>query len=267
MRFCANEYASRPSLNRAQRGLKRAKPRHAFDIGLVELVFAQGNQRAAVIERFDFNVSGIFRARCKVGAQVGDPSDPWVERSLTRRPCRIGDHRRSVERKRRAHFSRLPDVVREFHQWPKFGGAPGSSGRRAQGGEPHRDYIRPNVLRQDVGTDVTRCVCITRFAEIIGRRSRVTSPDIAPVLGHKIAVELIAEHFVDQKIFGPGLAQGNGNRFFFGFRREQPTLIDRIEGRQPSDKLRESPRVVGLRWIARLPPKRQFWFVHRSAQL
>ena len=46
------------------------------------------------------------------------------------------------KRKHRAHFRRLPNFAREFHQRPEFGGAPRPPGGRPQLGEPHENVVR-----------------------------------------------------------------------------------------------------------------------------
>src|ERR1700757_3744068 len=68
---------------------------------------------------------------------------------------------------------------------------------------------------------------------------------------------------VGQDLLRLGLGQRDGNRFLFGYRRAQPTLIDRVEVRQTGNELGEPTRVVSLRWVARLPPKAKFQTAHQ----
>ena len=182
-----------------------------------------------------------------------------LKNSLARRPGRIRDLGKveDVEGKHRAHFRGVPNLAREFHQRPQFGGAPrpASDGRNLESrmktwfgwmaAEPKRRY----------STGCRRSsTCGNHRAEVPHGLPRYCSPTPAkepPLASYRVILSI-------KSCFALASLSGDGNRLLLGYRRLQPTLIDRVEVRQAGDKLREPTRVVGLRRVARLPPKVEF---------
>ena len=230
--------------------------------------------------------AGHFRSRCEIRRQVGDPADAGLEDA----PCffgfddirmlaqvfgkpqamwrEIGDRRQveRVEGKHRAHLRRPPNLAREFHQRPQFGGAPWPPCGRSQIGEAHEDVVLVDQGRAE-SADTTICFGVARLAEVIGRRSGVAAPDIAPQLRPRAAGSVsgggvIVADVVDQQLLCHSFAEGDGNRLFLGVRQLQPASIDQVEIRQAVDETREATRVVGLRRFAGFPIEVQFQLAH-----
>ena len=225
------------------------QPRHALGVGLPEWLFAQGDQRGAVVEGFDFDVGGIFRARCEVRRQVGDPADAGSSDAARPRPR---SDREIWEVGRKKTSRTFPRGSRSRARISSA--ACSSDARHGRPVDGRSSESRMKMwFRMDRGSPkaptCTPGIGVARLAEIVGRRPRMASPDRLPTSGQGRCRSRSAP-YCRSKAVSPRARSRGREPFPPWFRRVQPTPVDRIEIRQSGDEsesLRASSACDGSR--------------------